>query len=237
VRRATVVMYYGTKPARLESLIKALQQITSSMVGTSFRSKHLTDIHATLIRIENTLNGGRPKEAPDLEGLFSYLCSTIHKRPSTIQFGGFADRDYPISSRGRRLYTRSFALDRGKAVLIGWPITSPRQEPCTVLDEIRRESQRYNVVHKYHELPTSVDPDAYLVIGTYDPYDIRPDYIEKASDAIRKRLSESRVITRLQPSDLRVVLYTDEALPQDSSEGLPLCQLGISEKVARLSQR
>lgn len=237
MRRATVVMYYGTKPARLENLIKALQQITSSTIGASFRSKNLADIHATLIRIENNLNSSRPKEVPDLEGLFSYLCSTVRMRPMTMQFGGFADRDYPISSRGRRLYARSFVLDRGKAVLIGWPITSPGQEPCTILDEIRRESQRYNVVHKYHELPNSVDPDAYLVIGTYDPNDIRPDYIEKGSDAIRKRLSESRVVTRLQSSDLRVVLYTDEALPQDSSEGLPLCQLGTWEKVTRLSHR
>lgn len=141
MRQASLVAFYGAKPARLESFLRRCQdQIHETLqefeVGIGFRAYALEQIHATVIGLERRTRSGFENrnfhafrgcsKAMRLPQLFKFLvnCSDL---PFDAQFGGFGDRDWPFRSRGARPYARSFSLQGTIPVAIGWPC---RAENC-----------------------------------------------------------------------------------------------------------
>lgn len=248
MRELTIASYYGKKPHRLVSLIHALQSAISRELGREFAPRTVHDIHATLVgvgRIDHFT--GPPTVSPmiwphsqhhvDLVGLFHYLCSAAKGNGFSIQFGGFEDRDYKLSSRGQRLYNRSFVSSNGDLVLIGWPVRTSdgNPEPSTTVDQIRRDCARFGVIHKYHESPTAVDPDLYLVLGrwTGGKSQQAPNLLAGLETLIRKFLSRNQTTVRLTTSHLQAVAYVDRTLPRESSLAAPLCTLLSPDELDR----
>src|SRR4029077_17532962 len=97
--------------------------------------------------------------------------------PICVQFGGFADRDYPFTSRELRPFDRSFSLQGTRAVVIGWPLRgkpslsansvsqySAVQEARlypTFIDDVRRFALNFNILHQYHREVNEIDNDLY----------------------------------------------------------------------------
>jgi hypothetical protein len=235
LRQAAIVAYHGGAPQPLAALLRAVQALVAGELGAGFRPRPLAAVHATLVGLERTEHGEpvnlnrhaltESDDAMDLAGLFGHLCSLLRSGGLTVRFGGFSDRDYRISSRGTRLYQRSFILDRGRFVLIGWPTSRSGTggEPTLALDEIRRSAQRFNVVHKYHPTPDAVDADCYLVVGACEPPDLAAAELAGVQHRVREFLVRNPTSVGLAAADLSLVAYTDVALPEETTLALPLC--------------
>ena len=173
----------------------------------------------------------------DLRGLFGFLRESDHL-PFHAQFGGFRNVDYPFASRGARPYDRSFSIQGEIAVVIGWPIraapggSTGAQTYPRVVDDLRREAQRFNVLHRWHRRPTDVDNDLYVRLGLVDRELLPPERALIEAE-IRGRLSASSpVIVRLGIPDLTVVSYPadDESLPEDRTRTVALADSRLQDE-------
>jgi hypothetical protein len=172
----------------------------------------------------------------ELRGLFGFLRESDHL-PFHAQFGGFKNVDYPFASRGARPYDRSFSIQGEIAVVIGWPIGAapgglaapayPR-----VVDDLRREAQRFNVLHRWHRRPTDVDNDLYVRLGLVEG-EPRQSEVAMIEAEMRQSLrAVPPVIMPLGIPDLTVVSYPadDESLPEDRTRAVALADSRLQDE-------
>ena len=200
--RLTVVAFYGPKPEPLGALIDTVQRAFGAALGDAFRPRPVHDVHATILGLEDA-----PDRADDVA---AFLAAELRARPVDLQFGGFPAGDTAFLSRGRTLHERSVGPE---GVVLGWPVE--RGRPTARLGELRRDCARFGVIHKYHRGTTTLDPDAYLVVGEVDG--ARPGAVEAVRTALERPTS-----VRLTAADLSIVRYVDPALPRASSTWRPL---------------
>jgi hypothetical protein len=258
MRQATLVAFYGQKRGPLRHRLRAWQDRLARAVRqigaeTVFRPYPLAQVHATVLGLErlqqsalynrNMLDFRGELRAMRLPELFGFILESGHL-PFDVQFGGFADRDYPFRSRGERPFHRSFSIQGKTAVVIGWPARAARHGRSSapdwplVLDDLRRGAQEFNVLHRWHREPSDVDNDLYLRLGFLDG-ELANSQRELVEQEMRRALSGSPpAILRIGPSDLAVVAYPDgeETLPVDRSEVVRLTdpRLRREEFVAEL---
>jgi hypothetical protein len=224
-RQATLVALYGPKPPAFEQLIARCGQA----IGRSFSPCGIDQIHATIVGLERTsaldnLNFHRHRNqtaAMDLPGFLNHLRNSP-LLPFRVQIGGFADRDYPFSSRGSRPYRRSFSIQGDKAVVMGWPIQD-RLYPDT-LHTLRQAAQPYNILHAYHRDPSDFDNDFYFRIGFVDRTAPGPE-----QDVREILAGADPVILEVTASDLCVASYIDDALPRESTIAWPIDDARLSD--------
>jgi hypothetical protein len=232
----SLVAYYGPKPPALAQLIADCQQVLQAQLGNAFLPYAAEQVHATLCGLERVAGTERDnynfahlrgeKRPMDLAGLVTYL-QTTDKLPLSIQIGGFAADAQPFTSRGQSPHQRSFGLPGDKAVLMGWPVNQTGDYPPT-LDQLRRELQRFNLLHAYHAQPADVDNDFYLRLGLLVAD--RVDQLDAGTRtqcvlAIRHLLAiRPPTLLALTLADLRITAYTDERLPSESTQTWPIAE-------------
>lgn len=218
--------------------------------GIAFHPYPLAQVHATVLGLErSTRPGFHNRNFQELRGRpqvmrlpeLSEFILDSRDFPFDAQFGGFEDHDHSFHSRGAPPYHRSFSLQGRTAVIIGWPLgaagcegagppraTSSLQRDTRtypmILDDLRRNAQRFNVLHRWHRESTDVDNDLYLRLGLLES-ELAESQRERVEAEIRQVLSASLpLIVRLTVADMAVVSYPadDETLPIGRSKVVPL---------------
>lgn len=243
MRQVTLIALYGQKPAELSDLIIECQTQIKGQLGNDFKPYELSQIHATILgleRVSDSINFNRNftnyrhlQKSMNFEGLLGWIRNGDWL-PFQVQIGGFKNQDYPFTSRGQNPYTRSFSIQGDKVVIMGWPL---RGEPWTnaasneldflpespiyptVLDEIRRTAQNFNILHAYHRKLTDVDNDFYFRIGLINPSALNYQLKETVENTVRQFLSKIQtIVIELTKSNLYIAAYEDETLPINSTQ-------------------
>jgi hypothetical protein len=241
-RQATLVAFYGAKPDALEGLIKRCWETIAEVLRSDFSPYDLNQVHATIVGLESASGPGlrnlnfcryRKKGlSMDLPGFRNSLLSG-QRLPFHIQVGGFADRDYPFTSRGLRPHCRSFSIQGDKAVVMGRPIRGQplQQAPAAIpdavqearlypdiLDRIRLSAQIYNILHAYHPDPADMDNDFYLRIGLINPKSLTDLTTKRLEDRVRQCLAAVHpVLVGVGLSDLYIASCQEDTLPLGST--------------------
>ena len=179
-RLVSAVGFYGPKRGPLRDLLAGVQAMITSHIGDSFLPYTLDQVHATLISLDGVrdtetgtvVNGyylehtGTRREM-DLRQVADILTGRFQD-PLRVRVGGFGRRQQvPFSSLGQHPYERTFSVRGNAFVLIGWPVVSLSGGLELPLDELRRDMNAANVLHKYHPCEGDVDNDLHLVLGHY----------------------------------------------------------------------
>lgn len=226
----TLVAFYGPKPPALAATIAALQSVLMRL-GTAYEPYAPEQVHATVVGLEGRWQGGALVSAnfEALRGerrsmqLMAAIDALRARLPLRVQLGGFEPEvDYLFTSRGQHPYLRSFSLQPGRAVLMGWPCAEVGHAPQ--LAGLRRALELHGVLHKYHAQPTDADNDLFFVLGHV--HGSEPEPLARAVEAqARELLRGSPRSLPLNESDLSLVRYLDPSLPIASSEHCALPQL------------
>ena len=241
VSNISLVAFYGDKPAPLNQLIKNIQSYLSQLQG--FAPYQIAQVHATVLGCEGSKTAAgiiskwfylRRNEIRylDCDNWLKYLqnCSLL---PFNICFGGYkCDRDYNFLSRNQHPYGRSFQLQKVDdttyiPVLIGW---TKKDDLITLdLDQLRRDAQKFNLLHKYHSKADSVDNDFYLRLGTiHSPLSI--DTVATVENQIRQILTNIPTIAiSLAQKDLAFARYQDLSLSLGTTKTIPLPEITIKK--------
>ncbi|MCL4860773.1 MAG: hypothetical protein KJZ93_15260 [Caldilineaceae bacterium] len=226
-----LVAFYGEKPTPLANLLTACQEQLRHALGEAFLPYQVEQIHATMAGLESVI--GQPGVNDHFAQLrgehrvmdFAALLHFLRRgewSPITVQLGGFADRAYPFTSRGRRPFDRSFTIQGDKTVLMGWPVAPKRKGKAawpTTLDGLRRAFQAYNVLHKYHAAPADMDNDCYLRLGLLDLACVSSTALPVVAADLRTYLSiRQPLYLPIDHTTLSIVAYTDERLPPASTQ-------------------
>lgn len=236
----SLVAFYGDKPFRLAALIAQLQAYLSesTILKDKFTSYQLGQVHGTIVGCEGLKTergiinkwfweGKEEIRYIDLSGFLNYLLNS-DRLPMNIRFGGYDPWiDYNYLSRDRHPYQRSFQLQPSGeqtllAVLIGWSFW---EEWITLdLEDLRRDAQKFNLLHKYHVLSDRVDNDFYLRLGVIEGK-LSPDAIAALETEIQEMLRvKSFLDITLKHENLSFVRYQNLSLPPAKTEILPLIQ-------------
>ena len=255
-RQATIVAFYGEKPAALTRLIGLCHDKVKDALGEQFSPYGIEQIHATVIGIERVpgsalrnLNFQRYRKRSvemDVLGFLKYLMKGS-RIPFSAQVGGFTNRDYPFTSRSQRPYSRAFSIQGDKVVVIGWP--GMERTPglakadelhesrlhSNVLNEIRLAAQAYGILHAYHQHPSDVDNDLYFRIGLLDSPQLLESTRHQVEADMRQFLGRERpVITQVGLSDLYLASYENDSLPQVSTKVWPIAGLELRDDLSGL---
>lgn len=223
-KQASIVAFYGTKPAALASLIANIQAELAARLGPAFVPRDISQVHATVIGLEgvrqtNVIHNSnfalaRNVRLPmDLAGLLEDLRQD-ERLPMDMQFAGYgAAIATSIVSRGRTPHLRSFGFQAELAVMIGWPVDAGSRP----LHELRKRCQRRNVLHKYHVRDTDVDDDLFLVIGSLRQKAGQTD-LKSTETALRDLMARMPPVrVQLDVHALSLVQYEDPQLPLQST--------------------
>jgi hypothetical protein len=239
----TLVAFYGEKPRPLAHFIEACQALIAAQLPQAFRPYELGQVHATIAGLEglwqgesllnaNYLQRGE-RRAMDIAGLVGFLRTTA-RLPFGVRIGGFRrERSYGFESFARHPYERSFELQASNAaVAIGWPVAGEAFPPA--LDELRRELNRFNVLHKYHVDAASIDNDLFFVLGKAAPQ------VDRAaiSDALRVQVAGMEpALIDVGAQSLSLVAYADPELPSASSLRIPIASIDADSDAGQLIAR
>lgn len=225
----TVVAFYGEKPDDLTFLLCELQQLARRHCGNRLRLRPLHDVHATILGIVDPQSSDTPPLVVLHEATQSSLnvagyLESVRRRLDTEQHEFRVGKyrpgaDYGLQSRGQPLWDRSFVVNDTQIVAIGWPWCSGTV--CTMLDEMRRDAERFGLRHKYHRAVGDVDPDGYMVIGDLTDK-LSPREATRLEDAGRDFLAEHSARLSFRADSVWVVRYYDNRLPQATSEAANL---------------
>ena len=241
--QVTLIALYGDKQDDFATAITRCQQIAAQAVGSAFTPYDLCQIHATIIGFERHIaspvfNANFAKHrgrdvVMEFDGYLTYLrgCGLF---PFEVQLGGFANRDYPFTSRGTLPYDRSFSIQGDKVVVMGWPLRgepfkAPPDTPAAcsreariypaTLDAIRLAAQRYGILHGYHRLLTDVDNDLFFRIGLIDPKALTAATTSTLEGQVRQFLSsQPPLVIEIRIEDICIAAYEDDRLPLVSTQ-------------------
>jgi len=237
-----LVTLYGEKSIAFGQLISECQAQIASVVGPAFHPYDIRQVHATITSFGKLMplpktNGcfheySNHQVQMDFDGFLRFLrgggCP-----PFQIQIGGFQDRDYPFTSRGRKPFERSFAFHDSKAVVIGWPIRGiPNNisNPSALnliyeariypnsLDQFRQALQTFGFRHRYYQNISDVDNDFYFRIGLYDQDSISEQLQYEIERKLRHFLSKSQpLLLEFGMSEMYIVFSEYETLLPEST--------------------
>jgi hypothetical protein len=253
--QVTLVALYGDKGAEFAAAIAACQRLVGEAAGVAFEPYELRQVHATIIGMERYLAPAynanfkkhRAREAAmDFDGFLGYLRSSDFL-PFDVRLCGFPRNEIPFTSRERSPYERSFSLQGGKVVMIGWPErwaceASPTGDSGAVqpkvasyprtLDAIRRAAQRYGILHAYHQAASDVDNDLFFRIGMLNPAVDTRATADSVEHAVRELMS-ARPAVRLPIGlgDLRIAAYEDDRLLLSSTRTWELTDPKLTGRV------
>ena len=239
----SLVSFYGDKPVQLINLIKKLQTLlTNQLIKDKFVPYQLEQIHGTIIGCEgyktevgviNKWFYERREETRyvNFPGLINYLQHQA-SLPLTIRFGG-CDRntDYNFLSRNQHLYHRSFQLQPADnqtiPVLIGWSWSN--NSVSLAINNLRRQLQQFNLLHKYHATPNHIDNDFYLRLGTINAK-LTSAEIEAISIEIRNWLeAQPALYIPITINDLAFAQYQDLTLATATTKIFPVAKITPSQ--------
>ena len=240
-QNVSLVAFYGDKPPQLVALIQKLQTYLANRELTKdcFIPYQLEQVHATVIGCEGlkTESGiinkwfyecRQETRYIDIPGLISYLQHQIV--PVTIRFGGY-DRasNHNFLSRQQHLYFRSFQLQLAQTqtipVLIGW---SWDNGVTLAIDNLRRNLQQFNLLHKYHDSPEAIDNDFYLRLGTLDRQ-LTSEEIDAIATDIRNLLAtQPPYYIPIALDDLAFARYQDLLLTPATTKVIPVTEISAT---------
>lgn len=234
----SLVAFYGSQSPEFTALIQSLQQHLSNLMPGIFESLNLESIHATLIGCEGLMTElgllnkwylERRNESRylDLSGFLNWIQQN-QKLPLKIQFGNYDSTvDYGFLSRALHPCKRSLIIQNKLIVLTGWPVNSGKIS--LNLDQIRREAQNFNLLHKYHHVPDAVDNDCYLRIGNLKQ-EISSDQVITVEKKMQEILSQHPPIySSISSQNLTFIRYEDFNLPPQTTKALPLTEATVSQ--------
>ncbi len=253
-RQLSLVALLRQKPDALVDLIRNCQERLTATLDVAFQPYALPQIHATIVgmeRVEATvdanLNIARYHQTlvpMDFSGLLAYLRGgAAGHLPLRVQIGGFADRDYHFTSRGQRPFLRSFSIQQDRVVLMGFPCNGgplsddAACEPSVytmALDQIRRDCQAFNILHKYHISPHDRDNDLFFRIGIINCAVSQEGAIRQVEQQIRHFAgSISPIMLELTSADLCIVAYADETFPPGTTVARQIDDPELTSEVIR----
>jgi hypothetical protein len=223
----TLISLYGDKPEKLAALIAECQDLAAKAIGSAFTRYDLRQVHATIIgmeRCEGTVAGNanfskyRGREvAMDFAGFLAHLRRSA-QIPFEVQIGGFANRDYPFTSRNARPFLRSFSVQGDKLVVLGWPVRGEPREYPLALDQLRRAAQDFEILHSYHRETNDIDNDFFFRIGMIDPKAVTMEKKSALENQIREFLSNQPPLpVPIRLEDIFVAAYESDQLPLSST--------------------
>jgi hypothetical protein len=242
-RWVSAVALYGPKAGEVRNLLESVQATIARQLGAAFLPYALDQIHGTLIG----LNGVREpatgaiinqyylehrgvRRVMDFERVLQIL-ATRFSRPLTIRIGGFGPGDEAgFTSQGRHPHERMFSARSGALVLMGWPVSTLTSDGAQrPLDELRRDMNDANVLHRYHAAATDVDNDFYLVLGHYT--DAAESTLAETERIVRRDLAHHSVDVLVGREQVRIVASDSSTLaPARFAGELPLA----ADDLARL---
>jgi len=246
LRQATLVSFHGPKPSGLEQQFLKCQEMIRETPGIDFQPYDVDQIHGTIIGLEKVsgeelinknmaCNRGRCI-AMDIVA-FARDLQDSPRFPITLQFGGYALDDVSFTSRGQPPYDRSFSIQGGKAVLIGWPVSKKRRGKASgstnrnegdfnrSLDDIRKRAQVFSILHTYHVSETDVDNDFYMRLGLIKTTGSNERHILELTHKVRNWLSRNPFTVDLSLRDLTIASYQDEMLPTHSTRRFSIASI------------
>ena len=226
----TLVAFYGPKPRSLTGLVAELQRELHDLLGDGFEAYPLQQVHATIVGLEGEWVGGslvnvnyrrvQGREAPmSIRRVVEVARAAL---PLTIRVAGYRRRQsYPFTSRGLHPYVRSFSIQGGTAVAMGWPFDGGGYSQR--LGELRRRFEEAGVLHKYHVPGGELDNDLFLVLGRVAGQRETGRSPEAAEDALREMLaSRDPLELDVTRERLALVAYDDPRLPAGTSRSFAL---------------
>ncbi|BAU64585.1 hypothetical protein STA3757_19570 [Stanieria sp. NIES-3757] len=240
IPNVSLVAFYHNKPSQLTNLINTVINCLNKFLNNKshFTNYQIEQIHGTIIGCEglSTQLGIINKwfyeyrqeiRYLNLSAWLNYLQNQV-RFPIVIRFGGYqSEVDYHFLSRNQHPSIRTFqvqSLEEEKfiPVLIGWSFVEPKI--TLEIDNIRRQAQQFNLLHKYHQIPDSIDNDFYFRLGTITGK-LSIEEIALVEQEIREILqSQPPVYVSINQNDLAFVRYQDLALPLETTEILPLTE-------------
>jgi hypothetical protein len=214
-RFVSAVALYGAKGGPLREFLTGVQGLIAEQVGDDFRPYSLEQIHGTLIALNGVRHPGtglvvneyflshRGVSAEmDLPRAMDILGRSF-TRPLRVRFGGvLPGQRVPFTSRGQHVSDRGFSVQGDAFVVIGWPVAS-LAGGGPALDELRRDMNVANVLHKYHYRDGDVDDDLYLVVGHHRG--APADALGRAVAAVRDKMAARPVEVEIGLGDVKVV--------------------------------
>jgi hypothetical protein len=216
-RWVSAVALYGPKTGKVRDLLESVQATIAQHLGAAFLPYTLEQIHGTLIG----LNGVREPvtgalisqyylEHRDARCIMDFervlrILEERFSQPLTIQIGGFGPGDKTgFTSQDRHPHERTFAARNGAFVLMGWPVSTIKSQGAQrPLDELRRDMNDANVLHRYHAAATDVDNDFYLVLGHYT--NTAESTLAETERIVRRDLEHHHFNVQISREQVRVV--------------------------------
>ncbi|MGK7899711.1 MAG: hypothetical protein AB4372_40365 [Xenococcus sp. (in: cyanobacteria)] len=241
IRNVSLVGYYGKKPYLLNKLINTIQNYLAEL--PAFTPYQIEQVHATILGCEGwqTAEGIiskwfelRRKEIRylDCAAWLEYLQHDSFV-PFNVYLGGYEiDRDYNFLSRDQHPYYRSFQLQKLDdttyiPVLMGW--TQKNNLITLDIDNLRRNAQQFNFLHKYHSTADSIDNDFYLRLGTINS-PLAIETIAMIENQIRELLSKRpSIILPISQQSLAFAKYQDLSLSVAKTKTIPLSEITIAQ--------
>lgn len=221
-RYISAVAFYGPKAGPVRQFLTGVQAMIAAEIGPGFLPYSLEQIHATLIALDGTrdagtativntfylMHAGRRVEMNLPQVMDTLLARFEH--PLRVRLGGFAaGQEIPFTSRGWNLYDRAFSVQGDAFVLVGWPVAS-LSGGTRPLDDLRREMNAANVLHRYHASATDVDNDLHLVVGHHA--DAPADALARAEATVRDQLAAHPFSLDIGIGDVKVVASDSRTL-------------------------
>ena len=241
IRNVSLVCLYGKKNFLLNELINTIQNYLTQL--PEFTAYQIEQVHGTILGCEGwqTSEGIiskwfalRRKEIRYLDcgGWLEYLQNDSFV-PFNVYFGGYQrDRGYNFLSRNQHPYDRSFQLQKLDEttyipVLIGW---SQKNNLITLdLDNLRRDAQQFNFLHKYHSTVESIDNDFYLRLGTINA-SLSTDTITIVENHLRQLLiKRPSIMVSISPRNLAFAQYQDLSLSLATTQTIPVPEITIEQ--------
>ena len=235
----TLVSHCGSKPAVFARTIREIQDLLGRALGGDFLPYAVEQVHGTIVGLEGTRTGNGVRNENFARGRgeeqiiqFDALLQFLRERfsPIDVRISGFAENaGHGFASQGQHPFARSFSIQNGIAVAIGWPW---REGACVAqLDQLRRIFQEFGVLHKWHRRPGDVDNDFFFVLGRVNPR-TPPESQRRAERQVREWLAAiPPQFIRIDGDSLSFVAYHDSQLPLQGSRALRLHDSSVTAEV------
>ena len=241
ISNVSLVCLYGEKNYLLNELINTIQNYLTKL--PEFTAYQIEQVHGTILGCEGFKSTEgiiskwfelRRKEIRYLDcgGWLEYLQNDSFV-PFNVYLGGYKrDRVYNFLSRNQHPYERSFQLQKLDEttyipVLIGW---SQKNNLITLdLDNLRRDAQQFNFLHKYHSKVESIDNDFYLRLGTINA-SLSTETIAIVENHIRQLLlKRPSIMLPICQKNLAFAKYQDLSLSLETTQTIPLTEITIEQ--------